>query len=136
HLDATDLLVRAALGIGGMEAQKAASSRCDAAPELIREALERIAPDDAVSRARLLSRLALHLMSVGSRAEAIALTERAVLLARASEDLATLGQSLIARHAVLFGPDWFDERWAIATELLQIAENTSFRYFAMRGLAL
>jgi tetratricopeptide (TPR) repeat protein len=136
RLHATDLLVRAALGIGGMEAQKAASSRCDAAPELIREALERIAPDDAVSRARLLSRLALHLMSVGSRADAIALTEKAVLLARASQDLETLGQSLIARHAVLFGPDWLDERWAIANEVLQIAENTSVRYFAMRGLAL
>jgi tetratricopeptide (TPR) repeat protein len=136
RLDATDLLVKAALGVGAIEALKAATSRCQSAPELIREALVKIPADDKISRARLLSRLALHLMSVGSRGEALALTEETVLIAREAGHFETLGEALTARHAVLFGPDCLDERRAIGDELLEIAGKTNNRNFAMRGLAL
>jgi hypothetical protein len=137
RLDATDLLVRAALGVGGVAARKfTATSRCDTAPALLREALQRVPDDDVGSRAQLLSRLALHELSAESRSAALALSAEAVGLARTSLDREALGQALIARHAVLLGPDAMVERLAIAKELVTIGVELPSRDLELRGHAL
>ena len=137
RLDATDLFLRAALGVGAVAARKfTATSRCRSAPELLHEALQRIHPDDSLWRARLLSRLALHSLTTGLRAEAAAQSAEAVATARACGDFESLGQALTARHAVLLGPDGIEERRAIALELQQLGHRLANREFLMRGHAL
>ncbi len=134
RIDATDLLVQAALAIGAVAALKfTAISRCDSAPDLLREALSKISSDDTDTRARLLSRLAL---SLCSHPDALELSERALAAARISGNPATLAQALTARHGVLLGPDHFDERCAIADEMLALAHRTGSREIALRGYAL
>jgi tetratricopeptide (TPR) repeat protein len=137
RLDATDLFLRAALGVGAVAARKfTAAPRCAAAPELLREALTRIDSGDVIARARLLSRLALHSLTTGQRAEAGAQSLDAVAMARESGDTEALGQALTARHAVLLGPDGIDERRAIALELQELGHRTGNRELLMRGHAL
>ncbi len=129
-LDAPELLARAALAVGAIEALKAtASSRCETAASLLRETLAMGDRIDRATRARLRSRLALHYLTSGERSEALSESASAVSDARSSEDLDCLAHVLIARHAVLLGPDFLDERCAIAMELLDLAaRQRSFEY--------
>lgn len=137
QLDATDLFVAAALGIGAAAARKfTATSRCESAPSLLHEALQRIDEGDTIARARLLSRLALNALSAGARDEAFALSIQAVATARTSGDLETVGGALSARHAVLFGPDALEERAAIAEEVLRIGRRLSRPDLVLRGHAI
>lgn len=137
HLGATDLLARAALGVGSVEALKlTARSRCDGAPSLLREALDRIEPDKLAIRARLQSRLAVHTMSSGTRTAALDLSAQAIADARSSDDRDTLAHALLARHAVLLGPDHIEERCAIASEFLELAIALGSREYTMRSHAL
>jgi len=132
-----NLFVEAALGVGAVQALKfTAISRCDAAPELLLDALSMIAPDDARSRARLLGRLALHHLSSGERQAALEMSAKALDAARHSADPEALGQALIARNAVLFGPDFLEERLALADELVAVARRTRSRDFELRAQAL
>jgi len=137
QLNAPDLLARAALSVGSIVALKStATSRCDGSEELLREALQAIPEDEPALRARILCRLALQGLSTGARTEARSLSERAVADARRSNDPETVAHSLIARHAVLFGPDHMGERCAIADEMLELATRLGSREFEMRGHAL
>lgn len=134
RIEATDLFVQAALAIGAVAALKfTAISRCDSAPDLLREALSKISSDDTDTRARLWSRLAL---SLCSHPDALELSERALAAARNSGNPATLAQALTARHGVLLDPDHFDERCAIADEMLALAHRTGNVSLALRGHAL
>lgn len=131
------LLVEAALGIGGVAAIKfTAGTRCEAAPNLLLEALAAIDPDDATSRSRLLSRLALHHLSSGARSEAARTSEEAVVTARKTTDLRALGHALIARNAALIGPDLIEQRAMIAEELLAIGRQLESRELILRGHAV
>lgn len=137
HLGATDLLARAALGVGSVEATKlTASSRCDGAPGLLREALDRIEPSETATRARLQSRLAMHCLASGARQSGFELSSMAIGDARSSTDRDALVQALVARHAVLLGPDHLDERCMIAAEILDLATTLGNREYAMRSHAL
>lgn len=136
-LGARDILVEAALGVGAVQALKfTVNTRCESAPALLQEALASIDEGDTRSRARLLSRLALHHLSVCARTEALATSERAVATARASGDAIALGHALIARNAVLIGPDFVIERAAIAAEVLRLGMTLQQREFLLRGHAL
>jgi len=136
-IGARDIVVEAALGVGAIQALKfTANTRCESAPALLQEALASIDEGDARSRARLLSRLALHHLSACARTEAVATSELAVATARASGDAAALGQALIARNAVLLGPDFVTERAAIAAEVLRLGTTLQDREFLLRGHAL
>ncbi len=136
-IGARDILIEAALGVGAVQALKfTVNTRCESAPGLLQEALASIDEDDARSRARLLGRLALHHLSVCARTEALTTSELAVVTARASGDVTTLGQALIARNAVLIGPDFVAERAAIAAELLKLGTTLQHREFLLRGHAL
>jgi tetratricopeptide (TPR) repeat protein len=137
RLGASDLLVEAALGVGAVQALKfTAIARCESAPDLLREALDTIGPDDLGQRARLLSRLALDRLRHTSREDALRLSEAAVTTARLSGDSWVLATSLIARNAVIFSPEFLQERAAIARELLAIGRERRDRGFTMRGHAL
>jgi tetratricopeptide (TPR) repeat protein len=138
RLDATDLFVRAALGVGAVAARKfTATAIYQSAPLLIREALQRGSGsfDDGTS-ALLRCRLAVHELSSGERARASELSAKAVALARRSQDKRTLAEALIVRHAVLSGPDGMDERRAIADEVIGIGNELVSAEIVMRGHAL
>jgi len=136
-LGARDLLVEAALGVGAVQAMKfTVNTRCESAPGLLREALASIDECDTRSRARLLSRLALHHLSVRARSEALLTSELGVTTARVSGDASALAHALIARNAVLIGPDFVTERAAIAAEVLRIGATLQSREFLLRGHAL
>lgn len=137
QLDATDLFVRAALGVGAVAARKfTATSRYESAPLLIREALGRLVDKASGTEALLLSRLALHDMSSGAREDALRTSAEAVALARASADLATLSEVLIVRNAVVFGPDHIAERLEIANEVIALGNQLLRNDLVMRGHAL
>ncbi|MBY0274617.1 AAA family ATPase [Candidatus Binatia bacterium] len=137
RLDATDLFVRAALGVGAVAARKfTATSRYESAPLLIREALRRLVDHAPGTEALLLSRLALHDLSSGARSEALRTSAEAVALARTSADLATLSEVLIVRNGVLFGPDHIAERLAIADEVIALGNQLLRNDLVMRGHAL
>lgn len=136
-LGATDLFVRAALGVGAVAARKfTATSRYESAPLLIHEALRKIGDADSGTKALLLSRLALHHLSAGSRPDADSLSDQSVVLARRQDDSGLLAEVLIARHSVLFGPDAMEERRTIADEVLQIGTELLRDELVMRGHAL
>ncbi|MEW6272433.1 MAG: hypothetical protein AB1689_24385, partial [Thermodesulfobacteriota bacterium] len=137
RIGAVDLLTQAALGVGAVVALKfVASSRSEAAPELLREALAATSSDDTISRGRLLSRLALHGCSDTASTEAVELSADAVRAARMSGDATTLVHALTARHGVLLEADDLAERLSIAREVLAIATAVGSPEFAMRGHAL
>ena len=136
-LDATDLFVRAALGVGAVAARKfTATSRYESAPLLILEALRKVDATDSGIRALLLSRLALHQLTIGEREKANSLSIEAVALARQHGATGLLAEALVARHSVLFGPDGMEERRAIAEELLQIGADLLRSDLLLRGHAL
>lgn len=137
RLDATDLFLRAALGVGAVAARKfTAAPRCAAAPELLREALARIDANDSIARALLLSRLALHDVSTGNDRNAAELSAEAVAIARETGDQNALVHALIARHTVVFGPDGLEERAAIGEELIAIGRQRANRDVTLRGHAI
>lgn len=136
-LDAPELLARAALAVGAIEALKAtASSRCETAAPLLNEALAMGGRVDRATRARLRSRLALHFLTSGNRPEALAESAAAICDARSSDDPDCLAHVLISRHAVLLGPDHLDERCGIAMELLQLAALRRNPEYEIRAHAL
>jgi len=136
-LDATDLFVRAALGVGAVAARKfTATSRYESAPLLIREALQRIDEADSAKKALLLSRLALDHLTAGSRDEANSLSTEAIGLARHSGDKEVLAETLVARHSILFGPDAMEARRQLADEVLEIGTKLLRTDLVMRGYAL
>jgi hypothetical protein len=123
--------------VGGIDALKfTASSRCAGAADLLREALDVVSPDEKATRARLRGRLALQHVFAGSRSEALAGSAEAIADARSSGDREALVHSLIARHAVVFGPDHMAERCAIAREILDHAVALGSLEFEMRAHAL
>lgn len=134
---ATDLFVRAALGIGAVAARKfTATSRYECAPFLLLEALQKVEAADFGTRALLLSRLSLHHLTVGERDKADSLGVEAITLARQHGDLALLAETLIARQSVLFGPDGMEERRTIADEVLAIGTHLLRSDLVLRGHAL
>lgn len=136
QLDAPDLLARAALSVGAVTALKiTATSRSHGARDLLCEALTALPEHEPRLRALIRCRLALLSLS-GNLIEALELSARAVADARRSNDRGAMAHSLIARHAVLLGPDHMEERCAIADEILSIATELGSREFEMRGHAL
>jgi tetratricopeptide (TPR) repeat protein len=137
RLDATDLFVRAALGVGAVAARKFnATSRYESAPLLILEGLKKLGTAASGSRALMLSRLALHHLTNGERDDAHRLSKDAVDLARQSGDRGALGEALTVRHAALLGPDAMEERHAIADELLALGNELLRVDLVLRGHGL
>jgi predicted ATPase len=117
--EAPEQLARAALGIGS---GVAAAGRVDEVQvSILKEALGALNESEPALRARLLSQLSLALYYSPDLREAI--NQRAVELARRVDDPAAIVAALYARHVILDGTPSVDERLAVATEILGIAQK-------------
>src|SRR5262249_13415199 len=96
----------------------------DAILGLLEEALHALGSAHDALRTRLLARLAGQAPHVHSLATRDALSHEAVALARRDGAPATLVGALGARYWALLGPDHVDERLAVGTEMLALAERT------------
>jgi class 3 adenylate cyclase len=101
----------------------------------LEEALALLDEGDSAVRARLLVRLALavYFVSATRREE---LAREAVAMARRVGDPATLAFALNDAHFVLTGPGTDLDRAALASELIEVAENAGDHELAIEGRGL
>jgi DNA-binding CsgD family transcriptional regulator/tetratricopeptide (TPR) repeat protein len=127
-----DALRRAALGFA--RSWPTVGSVDEEAVSLLREALESYDRSDATSvRAGIMARLALQLYYSGDLEEVKRLSAEAVAVARASGDRARLASVLQTRHVILWEPEYLNERLAIATEIIELAEGLGSEEVALWG---
>ncbi len=89
--------------------------------ELLQAALERVGTEEPVTRARLLSLLALELVYDPDYARRCVLSDEALALARGCGDQRALGQVLRDRVYAIWAPGALQERRANVRELLELA---------------
>ncbi len=131
---AADLLARAALGLGNVRAETGMVD--EVLVGLLDAALAALSEDDSVLRARVLARLAIALYFSGSSEERRnALSVEALAMAQRVGDHGTLAFALLARHFVLWGSGSIDERLALATEVVRLAEDAGDLGLALEGQA-
>ena len=124
------LVARAALGAGGIGVTIGPSD-----PELVallEEGLAGLDDADAALRARLLGRLAIELY-YANRPRADELSREAIAAARASGDDGALAAALNARRVAVWDIDHVDERLAVATEMVEVADRAGDREVALQG---
>jgi predicted ATPase len=128
-------LARAALGFGG-DAWIEYGTVDEPLVALLEEALEVLDPSGSVLRARISGRLAVALFYFADGRERRAvLSQQAVEMARRVGDTATLAYALNSRHWALWSEANVEERLAIATEIVRLAEQAGARELAMTGHA-
>ena len=111
---------RAALGFGGRG--EMGMPRDDVLLGLLEDALRMLGETESGLRVRIFARLVGTVPYSDSLETRHALSEQAVALAREIDERDTLLVALAARAWALLGPDHVEERLAVATELLQIAQ--------------
>jgi tetratricopeptide (TPR) repeat protein len=131
------LLARSALGLAGESSGRlwVESGAVDQSlVSLLEEALDAVGDRDSTVRARLLACLAVQLYySFPSRERSVRLSEQAVALARAAGDLRVLVAALRARCVALWRLEDREERLALATEMVFLADQTGDREQALPG---
>jgi hypothetical protein len=134
-LDEPEQLARAALGYGGRWAYVRAGKDRRLIP-LLERALERLPAGDSPLRAMLLARLAGALRDHPDPERRVArasLSGEALGIARRLDDPGTLAYALDATYTALTWPQDTDAWFAMATELMQLAEEIGDKeraYFA------
>lgn len=129
--DGPCLLARAALGMGGRQ-QRSHAWYDDDLVRLLEEALGSLEAIDSAVRARVMARLAYALYLVpGSYERRRRLCEEAVSMARRVGDASTLRWVLNDWRWALWGPATSDDRSAVTSELLALAERMGDRELAM-----
>jgi predicted ATPase/class 3 adenylate cyclase len=126
-----ELLARAALGRGG----RFLLGDVDLANDpllvpLIEEALNALGEQDNVLRARLLALLAA-LIHEDSPERGASFSQEGVEMARRIGDPAALAHALAGRQEAVWRPDNLDDRFAIATEIVRLAEEVGDKEFAL-----
>lgn len=132
-----DHLARAALGYGG-QWTFTGETVDEALVAMLEEALGALSDAGDGVHARLLARLADELYHSDEPERAAMLSERAVDVARASDDPAALGQALLARLYALWRPmrpQNRTERLALDQQVLHLAERTGNRELELSGRA-
>jgi DNA-binding SARP family transcriptional activator len=110
-------LAEAALGVGG---RFYATDYPDVPYiQLLEQTLEVLGEEDRSLRARMLGRLAEHLMLVDPE-RALSLSQQALQTAREHSEPSLLITTLLSRHAALLAPHHLSERRALAEELLAL----------------
>ena len=131
EIGASLLLAGAALAYAGPSVQM---GRLDARVITLLEAAQsRLASDAPALRARVLARLAMELYFGGAAERRAALLDDAVFDARRAGDPAALAFVLGASHWTRWEPENSEQRLAVATELLQLAERLDERELALQG---
>jgi tetratricopeptide (TPR) repeat protein len=125
-------LARAALGLGaGAVMGTRYGTVDDLQVSLLQEALSVLGEGDSALHIRLLAQLALALYySQERRAQ---LSQEAVAMARRVNDRAALQAALYSRSIALEGFKAAEERLAVATEIIEIAEQLGNKEVALRG---
>lgn len=125
-------LAEAALGYAMEEESSAVDGRRVA---FLREGLSAIEATGGAHRALVMGRLALAQYFADDEAGRVGLAREAVAAARALSDPEALAFTLRCLHFVLLSPETTEERLALSTEQLVIADAVGSRDAAMRGLA-
>jgi class 3 adenylate cyclase/tetratricopeptide (TPR) repeat protein len=95
------------------------------APEtvpLLEEALQKLGAEDSPLRARSLGGLARYLGATGEQQKLMVYAPQAVAMARRLSDPQLVAYSLLGMFFTLMGPEHSERRFAIATEMLDLAE--------------
>jgi DNA-binding SARP family transcriptional activator len=119
-------LARAALGYGGRFVWARAGTDEHLVP-FLESALTALGEDESPLRVRLLARLAGALRDQHDREPRAALSQQALDVARRIGDPATLAYALDGRCMAIFWPENPEERIAIASELIQLADEVGDR---------
>ena len=132
EIGSLDQFARAAIGLGGRLV------RLDAIVDtelisLLEEALDRAGPTDSPLRATLLARLsrALHCAAMPERRAS--LTREALAMAHRLDDEPAQIAALHSRFWTLSGPEDLDDRLAVATDIVRLAEKTGDPEMALQG---
>jgi len=129
-----DRQAQAALGFAGRHWITGISE--PAVVKILEDALAALPADGLpVLRAALLARLASELYYSPSAARAAALSDEAVVLARAVGDPSALAPVLEARLTTAWGPDNLDERLALTDEVIELADASGDAETGLRGRA-
>jgi transcriptional regulator with XRE-family HTH domain/tetratricopeptide (TPR) repeat protein len=134
RLGRTDLLLRAALGYGGvLPAYVSPDTRARA---LLEDALERLGPEPSAARASTLARLVHWLHNERPYRERLALSDQSVALARRSGDRRALATVLMHRCWGLDGPSNVRDALDVAAEILDIGAELGESKLTLEGLRL
>lgn len=125
-------LGEAALGYGGRFVWARSYVDPNVVP-LLEDAIAAAGEEDTPLRVRLLARLAGALRDRSGMEAQDVLSRRAVEMARRIGDPATLAYALDGRYAAVWRPDNTDERLAIATEIIHLAERVDDKERAIQG---
>ncbi len=127
-------LARAALGYGEPQVEGGLVDR--RLVGLLREALDGLSPEDGPLRVRLLARLSLEMTFSNEPQLTEPLSRQAVEMARRLGDVVCLVSALHARWMALVAPGQWEEGWALAGEVLQLAQATADRELELFGRVL
>ena len=133
ELGATELLVRAALGIAYVSEVGAIDERV---VEVLEAALERVGPEDSLDRARLLSWLGQEYFWVDPQGRARELFEEANEMARRLGDDRTLAFTLSRGAFIDLDPDAARRLVEGQTEVLELARRVGDRELELRAHVL
>ena len=121
---APELLARAALAYGTKYPWGDEGAVDETLVQLLEQAVAMLGEGASALHARLLARLAMALQFAPERNRRLLLGERAVEMARGLGDPRAAAYALHARHVTMSAADNLSERLAIATEIIQLAEQT------------
>ena len=115
------LLARAAVGFGGDWSGR--FGICDRRlVELLESALDALEASDSVVRVRVMSQLAMALVVSHHQERGVVLSQHAVEMARRLHDRTALAVALHSRHWLLWARGSLEERLAVATEIVRLAD--------------
>ncbi|MEE9285802.1 MAG: tetratricopeptide repeat protein, partial [Dehalococcoidia bacterium] len=126
-------LARAAVGYGGRFVWGGVVVIDERWVGLLEEALSALGPQDSVLHVRVLASLAVQLYWDMSVERSVALSQKAVEMARRIGDPAVLAYALDARYAASPGLENAEERLAIATEIVRLADEAGDKERAHQG---
>jgi tetratricopeptide (TPR) repeat protein len=126
-------LARAALGYGGPWGIFGVVDETLIA--LLEESLAALGEGESSWRAMVLARLAAELYYSDRRERRVALSHAAVAMARRLGDPETLAYTLNARHGTLWESENVEDRLAVASEIVELAERAGNRELALHGHA-
>ena len=126
------LLARAAVGFGGDWWGR--FGFCDPRlVELLESALDALEASDSVVRVRVMSQLAMALAILHHQERGVVLSQQAVEMARRLKDHTALAVALHSRHWLLWARGSLEERLAVATEIVRLADAGGDRELVFQG---
>jgi tetratricopeptide (TPR) repeat protein len=131
RLGLPELAARAALSLGGPWVE--IGSVDEQLVALLETALAGLGASDSVARVEVLSRLARELYWSDTPQRGVALSENAVAIAHRLGHTRALAAALTARVYALWRPDKLDERIAVETDLIRLAQTVGDKEMLLRG---